>query len=241
MCCALSCCLLLYRTDVRADTLSVQGVCSSLECWPPAVALLQGPSSSPLEAHQPQLGHQGQTSSCRSSSRSKRGQDGDVGLSGGPAGAVSVSLQRWRWCLHSLCGMHECAAVSLQHQRSNSAANCCLVTWRRACTLRLCKCQQQEDSGVEGVRHSTTERRWYLMVLCCAVRRRAEGRVAAAAERRHQRKEEKELLDELLPRATGGTREARVSSTAQPVPPDSLCGAMCRHAQFRLDLKSLSS
>jgi hypothetical protein len=52
-------------------------------------------------------------------------------------------------------------------------------------------------------------------VLCCAVRRRAEGRVAAAAERRHQRKEEKELLDELLPRATGGTREARVSCTTQ--------------------------
>lgn len=43
--------------------------------------------------------------------------------------------------------------------------------------------------------------------------RRAEARGAAAADRRHQRKEERELLDELLPRATGGTREARVSST----------------------------
>jgi hypothetical protein len=53
--------------------------------------------------------------------------------------------------------------------------------------------------------------------LWCGVRRRAEGRVAAAAERRHQRKEEKELLDELLPRATGGTREARVSSTTPPM------------------------
>lgn len=43
--------------------------------------------------------------------------------------------------------------------------------------------------------------------------RRADVRVAAAADRRQQRKEEKELLDELLPRATGGTREARVSCT----------------------------
>lgn len=40
--------------------------------------------------------------------------------------------------------------------------------------------------------------------------RRAGERVAAAAERRVQRKEQKELLDELLPRATAGTREARV-------------------------------
>jgi hypothetical protein len=51
--------------------------------------------------------------------------------------------------------------------------------------------------------------------LCLAAHlpcRRADQRVAAAAERRHQRKEQTQLLDELLPRATGGTHEARVSS-----------------------------
>ena len=40
--------------------------------------------------------------------------------------------------------------------------------------------------------------------------RRVGERAAAAADRRAQRKEQKELLEELLPRATAGTREARV-------------------------------
>lgn len=40
--------------------------------------------------------------------------------------------------------------------------------------------------------------------------RRAGERAAAVTERRLHRKEQQDLLDELLPKATGGTREARV-------------------------------
>lgn len=112
-CCAVSCCGVLYRIDIRADTLRIQGVCSSLEWWPPAVTLLQRPGSSPLEAHQSQLGLQGQTGSCRSSSRSKQGQDRNVCLLGRPAGAVSASLQlRWFGFLRSVFGSHACCSES---------------------------------------------------------------------------------------------------------------------------------
>jgi hypothetical protein len=56
--------------------------------------------------------------------------------------------------------------------------------------------------------------------------RRSDQRVAAAADRRHQRKEQKELLEELLPRATGGTREARVRRIGQVLAVSTVCAVM---------------
>lgn len=81
--------LLLCRADVRADPLGLQGVHIGLERRPPAAAVLHRPSGSAPQAHQPQLGLQGQARMDGRVSSSSRWQDGHGRLPCRPAGAVS--------------------------------------------------------------------------------------------------------------------------------------------------------
>lgn len=100
----------------------------------------------------------------------------------------------WEWwftfSVNNGSAMHVLAA-QLEHGASpaqpGASWSCCTVTIHTCCCPACRPCRQALDRG------------------------------AAAADRRKQRRDEKELLDELVPRATGGTREARVGCAARCV------------------------